>query len=455
MPDFKDKVIFGIHNHALSLDSGNSVQQFIRAAAKDFGRTAIALTDHGTIGAIIEAHEYTKELKKKENIDIQIVPGVELYLLPAADDDSFGYTEKKEKKIGYYHVTVHFEDFEAYLEGCKLSKPAFDRAEFKGGELKPLTTWEELESLSGRITLFSSCLVGCVQRPWMNGRKDISEKNFLRLMRIAGPGRFFGEIFPYEVSKDWNGKTKAFQPIKPMACCTTGKLQVDANEWIISLCKKHNIPMVVSEDAHYAHTEDKFIQDARLNKDGRSSWKMSDANCLHQTDWLYNELVRLHPEHINEKSFNEMIDNSYSALENFKGFDPKFKVHLPKVVVERIENGAPVEKQLIGDDELTEYTLNLIVKKNRIDFSNQVYRDRMNKEIQQLAYNGKVNLLPYFLTLYTIIEWCEKNDILVGPGRGSAAGCLLAYGLGITSVDPILEILALNAFSTSPAWKRV
>ena len=436
-PNFNGRTIVGPHNHPLSLDSGNSVQQFIRAAAKDFGRTAIALTDHGTIGAIIEAHEFTKDLKKKEDIDIKIIPGVELYLLPAADDDS---------GKSYYHVTVHFDDFESYLEGCKLSKPAFDRAVWKGGELKPLTTWEELESLSGRITLFSSCLVGAVQTPWMMGKKETSEKNFLRLKRIAGPGRFFGEIFPYEVSKDWNGKTKTFQPIKPMACCTSGKLQVDANEWIIFLCKKHNVPMVVSEDAHYAHQEDKFIQDARLNKDGKSSWKMSDANCLHHTDWLYNELTRLHPEHINEKSFNDMIDNSYRFLENFKGFNPKFKVHLPKVIVERIDGGTVTKKELIGDDELTEYTLNLIVKKGRINFADTIYRERLNKEIQQLAYNGKVNLLPYFLTLHRIIEWCEKNDILVGPGRGSAAGCLLAFGLGITSVDPIIEDLSFERF---------
>src|SRR5271154_5232555 len=185
IPNFGDRTIIGPHNHPLSLDSGNSVNQFIYAAAKDFGRKAIALTDHGTIGAIIEAHEYTKELKKKENLDINIIPGVELYLLPSADDDSGS---------SYYHVTVHFQDFNAYLDGCKLSKPAFDRAVWKGGELKPLTTWEELESLSGKITLFSSCLVGCVQRPWMSGRKDISERNFVRLMNIAGPGRFFSEI---------------------------------------------------------------------------------------------------------------------------------------------------------------------------------------------------------------------------------------------------------------------
>jgi DNA polymerase III subunit alpha len=429
MSNIFKKTIVGPHNHPLSLDSGNTVKQFIRAAAKDFGRTAIAITDHGLMGAIIEAHDYTKELKKKENLDITVIPGVELYLLPSPDDDSGG---------SYYHVTVHFQDFEAYLDACKLSKAASDRAIFKGGELKPLTTWEELESLSGKVTLFSSCLVGAVQRPWMLNRKDISEKNFLRLMRIAGPGRFFAEIFPYEVSKDWNKQTKQFQPIKPLECCTTGKLQVDANNWIMYLAKKHNVPMVISEDAHYAHEEDKFIQDARLNKDGKSGWKMADANCLHHTDWLYNELSRLHPGQINEYRFEEMVENSYQMLSNFKGFEPKFKARLPKVYV----NGLEISE----DSALVEHTLNLIVKKDRINLRDPAYAARINKEIQQLAFNGKVNLLPYFLALNTIIEWCEENDVLVGPGRGSAAGCLLGYALGITSVDPIIEDLSFERF---------
>lgn len=432
------KPIVGPHNHPLSLDSGNSVKQFLRAAAKDFGRTAIAITDHGTMGAIIEAHDYVKELKKKENIDITVIPGVELYLIPAPDDDA-GFQ--------YYHVTVHFDDFESYLEGCKLSKTGFDRSINKGGELKPLATWEELESLSGKITLFSSCLVGAVIRPWLNNKKEVSERNFVRLMNIAGPGRFFAEIFPYEVSKNWSSKTKTFENIKPSECSATGQLQIDANKWVIGLSQKYNVPMVISEDAHYAHESDKFIQDARLNKDGKSSWKMSDANCLHTNEWLYKEFRRIHPEFMTEKVFDEMVDNSYAFLNNFKGFNPKFKPALPKVYVTRIDSqGQPFQDEPKNDDDLTAWTLQLAVKKARIDFSNPVYTARLNKEIHQLAYNGKVNILPYMLTLNTIVDFCEANDILIGPGRGSAAGCLLAYALGITSVDPIKEDLSFERF---------
>lgn len=439
MSDFKNKVIVGPHNHPLSLDSGNSVQQFLRASAKDFGRTAIAITDHGTMGAIIEAHEYTKELKKKENLDLKIIPGIELYLKPADDDDS-GW--------GYYHVTVHFNDFEAYLDGCKVSKNSFDRAVWKGGELKPLATWEDLEFLSGKVTLFSSCLVGAVIRPWLKNRKDISERNFVRLMNIAGPNKFYAEIFPYEVSSNWSSKSKKFEPVPIDECCTTGKLQVDANNWIMQLANKYNVPMVVSEDAHYAHEADKFIQDARLNKDGKSTWKMSDANCLHSTEWIYKELKRLHPETINESSFNEMIDNSYRFLDTFKGFEPKFKPALPAVYTQKVnqQTGILEQYELKTDDELASFVIDTLQRKNRIDLSNQGYRDRINKELGQLGYNGKVNILPYILTLNTIVDFCEKNDVTIGPGRGSAAGSLLTYALGLTGVDPIKEDLSFERF---------
>jgi len=435
-----DHKIIGPHNHPLSLDSGNSVKQFIKAAAIDFGRPAIAITDHGTMGAIIEAHEYAKELKKKENVNIQIIPGVELYLKPDEED----------AKSGYYHVTVHFDDFDSYLEGCKISKSSFDRAEWKGAELKPIATWADLESLSGKVTLFSSCLVGAVLRPWNKNRKDISEKNFVRLMNIAGKDRFYAEIFPYEVSKNWNGKTKTFDPIPPSECSASGKLQVDGNLWIMHLAEKYGVPLVVSEDAHYAHPEDKFIQDARLNKDGRGTWKMSDANCLHTTEWIFNELNRIHPE-INEHNFRQMIDNSHKFLQNFKGFEPKFKPALPKVYINRIKDGETHKEELKTDSEFTTHVLSLIQQKKRIDLSNSVYAQRLNKELQQLGYNGKVNILPYFLTLNTIVDHCSKEDILdseimIGPGRGSAAGSLLSYTLGITSVDPIKEDLSFERF---------
>ena len=112
----------------------------------------------------------------------------------------------------------------------------------------------------------------------------------------------------------------------------------------------------------------------------------------------------------------------------------------------RMDNGTHIQSELEGDNALTEHTLNIIVKKGRIDLGNLVYRDRLNYELSQFAFNGKINLLPYFLTLHTIVEHCEQNNILVGPGRGSAAGSLLSYGLGITSVDPIAEDLSFERF---------
>lgn len=418
------------HTHPLSLDSGNSVQAFIKAAAKDFNKKKIAVTDHGTIGAIIEAIDYSKALKKKEDLDITIIPGVELYLLPDADDDS-GWQ--------YYHLTVHFDDYNTYLDFCKLSKTAYDRSVWKGGELKPLTTWEELQSVAGRVTLFSGCLLSPCNRPILKGRRDIAERNFQRIQQIAGPGRFFCEIFPYEVSKNWNGKTQTFEQIKGDECCPSGQLQIEANNWIHYLANKYSVPEVISEDAHYAHEKDKIIQDMRLNQGNKGSWKMSDANCLHTNEWLFNEMKRLHPDWINEKSFLEMADNSLKFADNFKGFEPTFRHRLPAVELE-------LNKELSYDHQLIDATMRLVREKNKIDLNNSVYSDRLIHEVTQVALNGKINILPYFLFLNKVVDWCSKNDVLVGPGRGSASGSLLTYALGITQVDPIKHGLSFERF---------
>jgi DNA polymerase-3 subunit alpha len=358
-----------------------------------------------------------------------VVPGIEIYLLPEAWDET---------KNSYYHLTLHFNDFEAYLEGCKLSKTSYERSVFKGGELKPLVTWDELRSLSGKVTMMSGCMVSPVGRNYVNGHKEISERYFKQIMDIAGKDKFFAEIMPYEVSSNWNKKTQLFEPIPPTECCPSGKLQVDLNKWIFHLARKYDVPVVISEDAHYAHESERFIQEARINKDGKGSWKMSDANCLHSTEWLYNEFLRLHPEETNEASFNQWIDNGEKALETFKGFDAKFSPSLPKVIVNDVE--------LKTVDEHLEYTMNKIIENGRVNLDDPVYSNRLNLEINELYYNGKVNLAPYMLFLTKVVDWCEKNEVLVGPGRGSAAGSLLAYGLKITSVDPIKEDLSFERF---------
>jgi len=242
------------------------------------------------------------------------------------------------------------------------------------------------------------------------------------------------------VSKNWNGKTKTFDPIQPTECCPSGKLQVDANNWIKHLSQKHNVPMVVSEDAHYAHESEKVIQDLRLSRGNEAGWKMSDANCLHTNEWLFTELTRIHPDWMSPKLFDEMVDNSHMALSNFKGFEQKFTHRLP--IIENTDSF----KGRNSIEQSVSWVMETVTKHAKIDLANPVYKDRLNHEIKQLAYNGKVNVLPYFMPLYTITQWCKENDVLVGPGRGSAAGSLLSYAMDITQVDPIKEGLSFERF---------
>lgn len=447
-----NRAIFGPHNHPRSLDSGNTPEEFIRSAAVDFGRKAIAITDHGDMGAIIQLDEFSKILAQK-GIDIKVVPGLEAYVLPAEWD-----TAKT-----YYHITLHFPNTAAYVEASKLSRNSADRAVMKGGEYKNLMTWEELKSLSGKVVISSGCMVSPVGRNFVNNNSENSERYFKELQQIAGEGKFFAEVFPYEVAKSWvksDKKTGAegyFKANAPSDCCPDGRLQVSLNNWIFHLAKKYKVPEIISEDAHFAKEDQKIIQDIRINKTGQKNWIMSDANCLHTTEWLYNEFKRIHPDVVNDTVFNNWIDNGEKMLEHYKGIDLRFKPNLPRIVVDRselkkldidvgINNEGKETVTLQTDDDYVTYTMAKLVDNGRIDFSNSIYSDRINRELAALYYNGQVNLAPYMLFLTKVVDWCKKNDVLVGPGRGSAAGCLISYGLGITQVDPIKEDLLFERF---------
>src|SRR5690606_25269453 len=137
----------------------------------------------------------------------------------------------------------------------------------------------------------------------------------------------------------------------------------------------------------------------------------------------------------------EILENGDKVLDTFKGFEPKFSHSLPSIPEIAHKCGTNCEHGKTENDHIVEYFVKKIIEKNRINMTDQVYSNRIKHEIDQIAYNGKLNILPYFYPLLLAVEQAESLGVLVGPGRGSAAGSLFAYALGITNVDPIKEDL--------------
>lgn len=400
--------------------------------------------------------------------------------------------------LKYMHVTMHAMDADAYETMVRLLSKADNRAERHGSERKPLFTWRDLEELGAEnVTMTSSCLVGAVQRHIMeHGKTDMAEAYFARLKGICKPGNFYAEVFPHrcdhnwepsrcfvtyadgtaerfhlskklkvgkfegdakELAKDpknWTGlplvsvmERRKWQDREPKVIaevsisqegfvkneCTPwaedGDVQRGTNQAVLYLAEKFDVPVVIGDDSHYAHPEEKAVQDVRLASMG--SWRFyghyhrqsSSESFQHFKDTLGTS----------EQEFESWVDNSYAWASKFKDFSFKERKSIPSSFYPEDTFG---------------HIMTLIDKHGRMRWDNKVWVDRLEAEVKMLYDNGTIDLLPYMMTGEEVCNFYAKLGLLTGPGRGSAAGLLLAYVLRITHVKPLKYELSMERFLT-------
>lgn len=401
----------------------------------------------------------------------------------------------------YGHITLHLLDQPAYELCSTLLSKADDRAEVHGSERKPLFGWAELEQLgAANVTVGSGCLIGMVQRHLLE-RDDIKTAlaYYRRLRSIFKPGNFYVEVFPHDCSRNWvdaifmdleggerlrftakshsyGGKTvrvsgevlKVDQLLKrkelgvleatqdyrrwnerpPKQILKVERVegfienecrpwagqpnvQAAANRVLLRFAEMHGDPVLISDDAHYARPDDKAVQDMRLAQSG--NWRFF-GNYGRQTSAEAFEHFQA-TLGITETQFRSWLDNNRAWAERFKGFEFKTPVSLPT--------------KFYPSNTLAHLGA-LLAKHGRMRaYENDPrYMDRFRKELAMLHANGTVDLLPYFFLAEEAVGVYAEKGLLTGPGRGSAAGLLLAYWLGITHVDPLEHDLSLERFIT-------
>jgi DNA polymerase III alpha subunit len=410
--------------------------------------------------------------------------------------------------LKYAHFTTHFIDQDAFKTAIRLLSHA--PIEKHGSEQKPLFDWKAMEELgAANATVTTGCLIGMVQRHLLD-RQDpaMAEAYFNQLRGVVKPGNLYVEVFPHICSHNWvkgvfltlqepggepfklrfytgkNLKTnvgeihadelaKAFarkgnkhvellavkdyhtwnartpaaiiavehiedfiqNECKPFA--PDGDVQLGANQYMIELARKYKVPILVSDDSHYAHPEEKVVQDVRLAQSG--SWRFYGSyhrqSSLEAYAYFKNKLG------IGEGEFQGWVENSHAWKERFKDFKLVSKPDLPTKFYEVLYPAAGV-KDSLG------YTIELIKKHGRMNWKDPVRVARLTQEINLLHRNGVIDLLPYFFIDEEVCRFYRDNKKLTGPGRGSAAGLLLTYLLGITHVDPIRYGLSVDRFLT-------
>ena len=392
-----------VHSYYSLMDGLNSPLELAQAA-KDAGQTSIAITDHGTLSSHREMQLACKE------IGIKPILGVEAYISPT---DRFDRSSKTDKSIQAYNHIILLAKNQNGLKNINILQ---ELAWNEGFYHKPRIDREVLKEYAEDIIVLSGCLNGLISKCIEKGDLEEAE-NLLKDFK-----KTFGEDFYIEV-----------QSHNPQ----------EINSSLLELADKLNIKPVATGDAHFAKGEDKILEEAMLilstspKSDKEADFEMSRNmnSMLDRFNYLYpdrrisfqdyNLFIQSRQEI--ESDFNkcgiirtDIYDNTVEISEKIAEYD--FNRGLDLLPVPKTD----------ADEKLSQMALEGL-KRLSLD-QDKTYIDRLEEELSIIKNKS---FASYFLVVADMINWAKENNIMVGPGRGSAAGSLVCYALGITDVDPI------------------
>ena len=380
-----------IHSEFSLLDGANRIKD-LPVRAKELGMDSIAITDHGVMfGAI----DFYKACKKE---GVKPIIGCEVYVAPRSRTDKQPGIDNH-----YYHLILLAKNNEGYKNLSKLVSLSF----VDGYYYKPRIDREILEKYHEGLICLSACLAGEVNQALLSGQNEKAEQVALWHKKV------FGDDYYIEIQN--NGI----------------KEQVLANQKLVQLARKLDIPLVATNDAHYLKREDAYNHEVLLCI--QTGKRMSDEDRMKfDTDELYVKS----PEEMAEyfKAFPDAIENTVKIAEQCN--------------VE-FEFGHTI---LPNYDVPPEYPTHYDFLKELCDKGlKKRYGENLSEEIQkraeyELSIIKKMGYVDYYLIVWDFIHYAKTNGIPVGPGRGSGAGSILAYAIEITDIDPIKYGLIFERF---------
>ena len=398
----------GLHVHThYSLFDGIATPQEYVDRAQELGMTALAITDHGSLSGHREMYRAAKEK------GIKPILGVEGYIT----EDRFDQRDKNERAglldLIYNHVIILAKDKNGLENLNKLNEIGWTEGFYK----KPRIDYEVLEKYSEGLIVTSGCLSGALA-------KAIEAEELAEAKRIIEwHKRVFGDDYYIEV-----------MPHNP----------AEVNKQLLALADEYNVKPVVTPDCHHAHTGQKDIQELKLilNTYSNKVQKESTYDKSTKFDNLMDRLNYLYGER--DISFTDfeihlLSDEEMHSAMKAQGIDREDMYQSTLEIADKIEdydlkdhlNLLPVQYQN-PDKELKELALAGLAERGFE--GNAEYLARLEEELEIIKNK---NFGPYFLVVRNMISWAKKEGIRVGPGRGSSAGSLLCYALGITDIDPI------------------
>ena len=385
-----------LHVHSeYSLLDGMSKINKAPEYVKSLGMDSLAITDHGVMFGIID---FYKSCKKS---GIKPIIGCEVYVAPRTRFD-----KDPDRDRNMNHLILLAENMIGYKNLTKLVSAAFT----EGFYFKPRVDKELLREHSEGIICLSACLAGAIPRKILNGDYSGAKAEALELRDIFGKDNFYLEIQNHFLDDD-----------KP------------ATQGLVKLSDEIGAPLVATNDAHYIKRSDAKAHDVLLAIQTGST--VDDENRMRfANDEFYlkseSEMMELFPDH------PEAIENSHKIAERCNVEFEFGEYHLPEFVPPEGMTNKDYLRNLCYDGLERRYG-------NEALQDESIYRTRLESELEVIE---KMGYVEYFLIVWDFIHYAKSNDIPVGPGRGSAAGSIVAYSLAITEIEPIKYNLIFERF---------
>lgn len=382
-----------LHTDYSLLDGAITIDKLIDFAKKNEFKS-LAITDHGNIFGAVKFFQQAKKA------GIKPVLGMEAYF---TEDIKIKDPNKK-----YNHLIILVQNAEGYRNLCKLIAYSYQ----EGFYFKPRIDYKMLEKHSAGLIITSACLGGPIPSLLMENNYTEADKKIDWFLDVFGKERFYLEVQPPDLEDQRSLNVKLFD-----------------------IAEKRGISTVATGDCHYIYKEDHEAHEIMLCV--QTHHKITDAGRF--TFGGYRAYIRTLPEMLdlfkghedsiwNSGKIADMCDFSFRTD---KLFFPKFEI--PDTFT---------QEQYFS--KLCTEGLNVLIENQRIDNDQlQIYRDRLTLETDLIINMGFVG---YFLVVSDFIKWAKTQDIPVGPGRGSAAGSLVAWALEITDIDPIKYNLLFERF---------
>jgi DNA polymerase III subunit alpha len=407
------------HTEFSMLDGAARVGDLVAAAAAD-KQPALGITDHGNMYGVLDFYKACREA------GITPVVGTEAYMAGESRherpvrrgrvDDTGGDAEGGQKL--YYHLTLLAENLEGYRNLMKLSSAAY----LEGYYYKPRLDWELLERHNRGLIATTGCLGGVVLQALLAGDQEEAERRAARLQDIFGRENLFVELQDHGLAD-----------------------QHRTNPQLMEIAKRINAPLLATNDSHYTHREDAVAHDALLCV--QTGALLADTNRFKFEGTEHYLKTAAEMRHV-FREVPEACDNTLLIAERADVQIELGRPSLPEFPVPEAFDGSTYEERA------QTYLRHLAFEGARDRYGDPIPSEVVERLDFELGVIGDMGFPAYFLVVWDLIRFARERGIRVGPGRGSAAGCCVAYCLRIVDLDPIRYDLLFERF-LNPGRKQM